>query len=203
MVKIKLFIKDFFIVSLLIVLTFFAINTVFAADTDNIKLATDPSECSSQVQKRYRTPPNCLFLEEPIGGKAGYDLYTVDCLSFTTEGKSDKVCSYSIWSGGPITGNIRGPIQAVLSYEDGKEAQGPFVLLYNYIGLIYKYLSGLIIGFVVLMVIAGGIMITTSGGDTGKRDEGISLIKKSLTGMVLWFLSSLILYTINPIFFRF
>lgn len=177
--------------------------------------ATSPSECGSEMKKdtndgkHYNTPLNCLFLEEPIGGKPGYDLYKVECFHEPTIHKSYITCKYSLWHGEALTPpsepghTVRGPIQAILTFEEGKEYQGPFGLLYNYIGLIYKYLSGIIVGFVILMSIVGGIRMTTSAGNTDAFTKGRQMIIKALTGMALWFLASLILYTINPTFFAF
>lgn len=200
MVILNKFIKGFLLFFLLFSFTVFTASTfVYAEETASGQPteATDPSDCVSN--ELGKVPANCLFLEEPIGGKAGYDLFTVSCK--TAEGQT--ICNYELWIGGAVGANTRGPIQAILSYEAGKADQTPFYLLYNYIELVYKYLSGLIIGFVVLMVIAGGISISTSAGDQTQLDNGKKLIMKSLIGMILWFLSSVILYTINPTFFNF
>lgn len=159
--------------------------------------AESPAQCGSG--DKDITPPNCLFLQEPIGGKTGYDLYRIDCEPV----EQDTVCHYKLWYGEAITGEARGPIQAILSYEPGKEFQGPFGLLYSYVGLIYQFLSGIIVGFVVIMVIIGGITMTTSYGDSEKFRKGRAMITKAIIGMLLWFLASVILYTINPTFFVF
>jgi hypothetical protein len=144
---------------------------------------------------KNRTPFNCLFLEEPIGGETGDDLFMV------TPHEDGNI--YELWHGEAIVGESYGPVQAVLVFEPGREGEGPFGLLYNYLGLIYNFISGIIVGFSVLVVIIGGIMITTSAGDTTKLDNGKNMIKKALIGMILWFTASVILYTINPTFFTF
>ena len=176
--------------------------------------ATSPAECGSEKIEddegvpHYNTPLNCLFLEEPIGGDPGYDLYKVECFPTPTN-ESKTSCETTLWHGEALTApsepgrSIRGPIQAILTFEEDKDYQGPFGLLYNYIGLIYKYMSGVIVGFVILMSIIGGIRMTTSGGSPEAFTAGRKMITKALTGMVLWFLASLILYTINPTFFAF
>ncbi|MBN1258416.1 hypothetical protein JXA05_01525 [Candidatus Peregrinibacteria bacterium] len=169
-----------------------------------MECADTPADCKTENGKT--PPPNCLFLEEPIGGDPGYDLYVVTCTKGdpATEGEATETkCDYTLWRGQAITENQRGPVQAILTYEKGKEYQGPFALLYNYVQLIYKFMSGIIVGFVVLMVIIGGIMISTAGGDDAKVTKGKDMIMKSLIGMALWFLASVILYTINPTFFAF
>lgn len=159
------------------------------------KLATSPSECGSGNGENGVSPRNCLFLEEPIGGKPGYDLYTVKCVK--------GVCTTSLWRGGPIKEGERGPIQAILTSDADKPYQGPFGLLYGYLTLVYNYMSGLIVGVSVLFVVIGGIQMTTSGGDETKFTEGKGRITKAIVGIILWFTASLILYTINPTFFSF
>ncbi len=160
-------------------------------------------ECESLLkekkppEKTYVTPINCLFLEEPIGGS---NLYKVSCGSFV--GKAASGCYYQKYSNEALDpARQERVVQAILSFEEGKPYQGPFGLLYNYVGLIYKYLSGLIIFFVILMIIVGGIQIITSAGDRAKAEEAQGRIVGALAGLVIWFLASLILYTINPTFF--
>ena len=199
MVNIKRLIKGFLLLLIISTFTLSVSNTFVCADETASGQPTEAETPTQCVSTKGKVPANCLFLEEPIGGKSGYDLFTVSCETK----KGQTICNYKVWNGGAVGANTRGPIQAILSYEAGKEDQTPFYLLYNYIELVYKYLSGLIIGFVVLMVIAGGIMISTSAGDQTQLDNGKKLILKSLIGMVLWFLSSVILYTINPTFFNF
>lgn len=174
------------------------------------KCATSPAECGSEcTDNTCITPINCLFLEEPIGGEPGYDLYKITC-----EPKSDDMyqqkCNYTLWHGEAIAPSsagvgtyIRGPVQAILAYEPGKEYQGGLGLFYSYLGIIYKFMSGIIVGFVILVSIIGGIVMTTSGGNQKQFEKGKTMIIKSLIGMALWFLASVILYTINPTFFAF
>jgi len=64
-------------------------------------------------------------------------------------------------------------------------------------------MSGIIIAFVILVTIIGGIRIITSGGAPDGMKQGKDMIVKALIGMVLWFTASVILYTINPTFFAF
>ncbi len=168
--------------------------------------ANSPADCASTSDtvgegesaiNVNRTPFNCIFLEEPIGGQTGFDLYKV-----TPVADSDDPTT-TLWYGEAIVGNVRGPIQAILAYEPGNETQGPFGLLYSYLGLVYNFLSGIIIGFVVLVVIVGGIRITTAAGNQQGYESGRDMIIKALIGMALWFTASVILYTINPTFFAF
>lgn len=157
-------------------------------------LAATPAKCMS---KNGVTPRNCLFLEEPIGGRPGFDLYIVNC----NKGKG-KPCETELWNGGAIPQGARGPLQAILTEDPSKSYQGPFGLLYSYLTLFYNYMSGVIVGLAVLFIVVGGIQMITSSGGEG-FDAGKKRITKALIGLVLWFLSSLILYTINPTFFSF
>ena len=202
-------------ITLLISLFFIGLSPVFAADTTSskntpCKLATTPAECHSQPLGCQDskgdivddTPRNCLFLEEPIGGKKKWDLYTVTCTEGEGKDKKKK-CTTKLWGGGSLQTGERGPIQALLTEDKSKPYQGPFTLLYNYLNLVYTYMSGLIIGISVLFVVIGGIQMTTSAGDETKFTEGRSRITKAIAGIILWFTASLILYTINPTFFAF
>lgn len=163
--------------------------------------ATSPTQCISSpfnlsTSTTYRTPFNCIFLQEPIGGKPGYDL-------FKATPSADYGTEYTLWNGEAIVGNESGPFQAILAYEEGKESQGSLGLLYNYLALIYNFMSGLIIAFVVLISIVGGIRMTTSAGSEEGFTSGRKMIIKALIGMAIWFTASVILYTINPTFFAF
>lgn len=170
--------------------------------------ADSPTECESDSACGF-TPFNCLFLQEPIGGRPGYDLFKVNCAPNPASGGTDScpgqdtICTYTLYYGEAIVGNEAGPYQAILSFEKDKDTQGPFGLLYNYLGLLYNYLSGIIIAFVILVVILGGVRIITSAGDAQKYQDGKGWIIKALIGMALWFTASVILYTINPTFFAF
>jgi hypothetical protein len=170
---------------------------VFADDVS--QCGSKPSKCPDGSMECQATPVNCLFLEEPIGGKANWDLYKVICI------KKNKytVCTTSLWNGGSLAAGEHGPIQALLTEDVSKQYQGPFGLLYSYIGLIYNYMSGLIIGISVLYVVIGGIQMSTSAGEEGKVTAGKDRIKKAILGLIIWFTASLILYTINPTFFTF
>jgi len=80
-------------------------------------------------------------------------------------------------------------------------AQSGADLLYTYVGQIYKWAAGSIGIVAVLFLVWGGIEISTAQGDSGKIEKAKERILQSLGGLVLLFLSALILYTINPNFF--
>ncbi len=178
----------------------YATGTTSSSDSDD-KLATDPSKCVSYADKKGKlvTPRNCLFLLEPIGGKNNWDLYTISCTEDKMYGGTK--CEYILYGGGVVPVGETGPVQAILTEDPDKPYQRPFGLMYSYVGLIYKYMSGLIVGVVVLYVVIGGIQITTAQG--GEIDDGKARITKAIVGLIVWFTASLILYTINPTFFAF
>lgn len=74
-------------------------------------------------------------------------------------------------------------------------------LLYYYIGQIYRYVAGVGGLLAVLILIIAGIMRTTAGDNTNQITQANNLVTKSITGLIVLFLSAIILYTINPNFF--
>lgn len=74
-------------------------------------------------------------------------------------------------------------------------------IIENYLGTIYQWMAGIVGAVAVLMIVVGGIQIITGGGDQNNVSEGRSRIIQALVGLVVLFLSGLILYTINPTFF--
>jgi hypothetical protein len=80
-------------------------------------------------------------------------------------------------------------------------AQSGAQLLYTYVGRIYVWAAGTIGIVAVFFLVLGGLEITTAGGDGGKIEKAKERIMQSLSGLVLLFLSALLLYTINPNFF--
>jgi hypothetical protein len=74
-------------------------------------------------------------------------------------------------------------------------------LLFGYISMIYKWGAGTVGIVSVFYLIWGGIQVSMSGDNTGSIDEAKKKIFQSIAGLVLLFLSAIILYTINPNFF--
>ena len=181
-------------------------HPLYAEDTNVPVFADDPSQCGYDYDAPK--PVNCLFLEEPIGGKANWDLYTSHCeekpVAADASGKTKEwKCKMTLWNGGSVPQGDRGPLQAILTSTPSRPYEGPFGLLYSYVQLIYEYMSGLIVGISVLFVVVGGIQMSTSGGDEQKFKGGKDRIVHAVVGLIIWFTASLILYTINPTFFAF
>lgn len=74
-------------------------------------------------------------------------------------------------------------------------------LLYFYMGQVYRYAAGIGGLLAVLILIIAGIMWTTAGDNTNQITMARNMITKSITGLILLFLTAIILYTINPNFF--
>jgi len=174
--------------------------------------ANFPSECGSKPipgtnPVKMGEPKNCVFLEEPLGGKPNVDLFIRRCT--TTPGSTPTVpstttCTIEPWNGGSLQSNETGPIQALLSYDPSKQQyQGSFGLFYSYIRQVYLYMSGLIVGISVLFIVIGGVQISLAGIKQENVSDGKKRIEHAIVGLIIWFTASLILYTINPTFFFF
>jgi len=72
----------------------------------------------------------------------------------------------------------------------------------NYVGKIYRFAAYLVGGVSVMMIIIGGLQIALGGGFQEQQTQGKDRITAALTGLVLFFIAGLILYTINPNFFN-
>jgi len=82
------------------------------------------------------------------------------------------------------------------------ESGGAIVLMKTYVGIIFRFSAGLIVIIAVIMIIVGGLEIMFKGA-AGDISTGKDRIIQALLGLVLVFLSALILHTINPSFFTF
>ncbi len=148
------------------------------------------------------------IIEEQFGepGSTGDSITSLKCLRETickeekVEDKTEKKCkseykpSCSPSGADPKNVTICQQVQVFYS-------QSGIDLLFSYIGLIYRWSAG-VIGIVsVFYLIYGGIKITTAGDNTAALDEAKTKIGQSLAGLVLLFVSAIILYTINPNFF--
>lgn len=80
-------------------------------------------------------------------------------------------------------------------------AKSGTALLYGYIGFIYRWAAGTIGMVCVGMLVYYGTRIAAAGDNAGVIDEAKQHIMQSLGGLILLFLSAVILYTINPNFF--
>ena len=75
-------------------------------------------------------------------------------------------------------------------------------LVKKYVSLIYRLAAGIIGIIAVVVIIINGIIISASGGESGTIDNAKNRIIQSLVSLAILFLSGIILYSINPNFFR-
>ena len=73
----------------------------------------------------------------------------------------------------------------------------------EYISGIYKYAIGIVGILAAIVLMWGGLMWLTAGGNTGQVSEAKEWIKASLTGLLIALSSYLILYTVNPDLLKF
>ena len=74
-------------------------------------------------------------------------------------------------------------------------------LIKTYVGLVYRWASGIVGIIAVLVIIVNGIRISTAGGDQSTYEGARDSIIKSLVSIALLFLAGILLYSINPNFF--
>lgn len=175
------------------------------------------NDCFTQeeINKGYVT----TFIEEPIvmetqgsTGGVGDKYVSRLCYRNTISYEIDEepemdsilssICSENIKSPSYSTAEIEEfkisasckPIQVILS-------KGGTGMIEGYIGMMYKWGVGIVGIIAVLVITISGIQISVAGGESGTIDEAKKRITKSLVGIAVLLLSSLILYTINPNFF--
>jgi len=74
-------------------------------------------------------------------------------------------------------------------------------LLFLYVGTIYRWAASVIGILAVLVIVISGIQISAAAGEQQAITNAKNRIFQSLGGLVLLFLSGIILYSINPTFF--
>lgn len=88
--------------------------------------------------------------------------------------------------------------QANQPYNVNTDQNGTTRAIAEYVKAIYKYLIGIVGIFAAIMLMVGGIVWLTSGGNPEKVKQSQEIIKGSLTGLFLALGSFFILGTINP-----
>lgn len=81
-------------------------------------------------------------------------------------------------------------------------SRGGTSLIYGYIGMVYRWGASIVGIIAVLIIVLSGMQIAAAGGDNEAITKAKTRILQSLGGIAVLFLSGLILYTINPNFFR-
>lgn len=81
--------------------------------------------------------------------------------------------------------------------------KGALFIMQEYVGKVFVFGAGLVSVIAVLWIIVGGYEIMFAGAGSSDVSAGKEKITKAILGLVLIFLSALILHTINPGFFTF
>ncbi len=162
-----------------------------------VALAADPKLTPETVCPTLNTGQDTsgifVILEEPLGGPDAIYCFRV-CSRIVKEKNNCKIkatCDKTDKDLGPNPTCQR--IQVI-------KATSGVNLLNQYVGLIYLWSAGTIGIIAVLTIVISGIQIMTAGG-SGNIDTAKSRIVQAIFGLVVLFLSGLILYTINPTFF--
>ncbi|MDP3975378.1 MAG: pilin [bacterium] len=82
------------------------------------------------------------------------------------------------------------------------EGEDGLKLLSNYASLVYQWIAGIVGAICIVVVIFSGIQISIGGLSQDQVSTAKDRVGNALFGLVILFLSALILYTINPIFFK-
>ena len=75
-------------------------------------------------------------------------------------------------------------------------------LLRNYIGILYRYFASIIGIVAVLVIVVSGVQMSMAGFNSEFSSQAKTRIFQALASLILLFLISLILRTVNPIFFQ-
>lgn len=97
--------------------------------------------------------------------------------------------------------NATCPSGATCTYVQVLLAQSGTGLLKTYIAIIYRWAAGIVGIIAILVIVVSGIQISMDQGGGENVTSAKNRIMQSLAGLVILFLSGLILYTINPTFF--
>lgn len=95
-----------------------------------------------------------------------------------------------------------GPIMASCSLMERLSGKSGSDVFAKYIGILYRWAAGIVGIVAVLIIVASGIQISAAGADTGSIDKAKARIIQAIVGLAILFSAGLILYSINPTYFR-
>ncbi|HPO05782.1 MAG TPA: hypothetical protein PLQ36_01595, partial [Candidatus Gracilibacteria bacterium] len=75
-------------------------------------------------------------------------------------------------------------------------------ILGSYLGMVFKYAMGAGMLLAVLMIMVSGLKIIMAMDDKNAVADAKKQIQRGIIGLAILILSSVILYTINPLFFK-
>lgn len=167
---------------------------VYAQDTGNNSDAQD-IKCSELQENQ--SSGLYVILEEPLGGPDATYCFRVCGKLDSEKANMTNKCVYkeTCTAESDFGDDFTCQRVQVLKSESGGD------LIYSYVRMIYLWAAGTIGIIAVFTLVYCGIGISAAGGDSGKIDNYKNRIMQSLIGLVILFLSGLILYTINPTFF--
>lgn len=180
--------------------TCFVLLAIFTTLIPNMTFAAVTGiECAELNDPKKTKDWIITVLEEQFTGKKSdtfvdQELAVKDCLRVTKIDKDGKANSqYEKLGACPADAKCQ-RVQVLM-------AKSGTALLYGYIGFIYRWAAGTIGMVCVGMLVYYGTRIAAAGDNAGVIDEAKQHIMQSLGGLILLFLSAVILYTINPNFF--
>jgi len=179
----------------LLIFTGLSVPYVFAENSNKANPANDIkcSEVQSNTSGSFY-----VVLEEPIGDPdAKYCFRVCTILDAKKDDTKTNICKIkdACKSDKDLGNDVSCQRIQIIKADSGAN------LIYTYIRMIYLWAAGTIGIISVFTFVYSGIGISMAGGDSGKIDNYKSRIMQSLGGLIILFLSGLILYTINPTFF--
>lgn len=136
-----------------------------------------------------------VVLEEPLGGPDAKYCFRVCSILDPKKANKTNICKIqeTCTGGGELGDKFSCQRIQIIKADSGSD------LIYRYVKMIYLWAAGTIGIISVFTLVYSGIGISVSAG--GDIDKYKQRIMQSLIGLVVLFLSGLILYTINPTFF--
>jgi len=173
----------------------------------NLSLVANAADFTCDQVQKSGTAGVYVVLEEPLVTEEDkstdpkYILCFRVCEQGTEKNKGQRICSYK--KACPANGSFTLDKEEIPTCQRIQilRANSGTELIYNYVGMIYKWAAGTVGIISVFVMVFGGIEIITAGADSAKIENAKKHIMQSLSGLVILFLSGLILYTINPTFF--
>lgn len=161
-------------------------------DYNNITaVIEEPLDISTTGDTQIR---NCARNTVCIKRKEG----NFDCISFLNGKDGNPICSSQAASAAKSTPDkvifTCTPVQVFL-------AKSGVDMIFTYVNGIYKWGASIIGVIAVLVIVISGIQISAAGGDQTAITNARNRVIQSIIGIVILFLSAIILYTINPTFF--
>jgi len=198
---------------------FIAINLVLI----NLMPAVWAVDCTLQDVKNLAGKNDCIpendigksfitILEEPMGeeikdgeiGETG-DFRTITCyrktITCTTQDAKPQLISVSSLVKADDPGCADPDEKTSCKEVTVIFSKGGTTMISGYVAMVYRWAAPIVGMICVLVIVVSGLQLSFSAGDSGAVDSARKRIVQSLAGLAVLFLSSVILYTVNPNFF--